>query len=54
MKAKKASREDTVLLNAEISRAIKERLDKFCRDQGMKIRAVVEKSLDEYLRSKGY
>jgi hypothetical protein len=56
MKVRKASREekDTVLLNAEIPRELKERLDKYVEKEGLKIRAVVIKALDEFLRSKGY
>ena len=50
MKEKK----ETVLLNAEISKQVKERLDRYCKSEGLKIRAVVEKALDEYLKSKGY
>jgi len=45
---------ETVLLNAEISKQVKERLEKYCKTEGLKIRAVVEKALDEYLKSKGY
>jgi len=45
---------ETVLLNAEISKQVKERLDKYCKTEGLKIRAVVEKALDEYLKSRGY
>jgi len=51
---KEISKKETVLLNAEISKEVKERLNKYCRDEGMKIRAVVEKALDAYLKSKGY
>jgi len=53
MKGKKEEKK-TILLNAEISREVKERLDRYCQSEGLKIRAVVEKALDEYLRSKGY
>jgi len=53
MKEKRVEKK-TVLLNAEISKEVKERLDKYCKTEGLKIRAVVEKALDQFLRSKGY
>ena len=49
MKAKKK----TTLLNAEIPIELKRRLKEYCDREGLKIRAVVSKALDEYLKSKG-
>ena len=42
-----------VMINARIPLELKKRLDSYCEKEGMKIKAVIAKALDEYLRSKG-
>jgi hypothetical protein len=48
------AKEKEVLLNTEIPSELRKRLDEYCKKEGLKIKAVVSKALDEYLRSKGY
>jgi len=43
----------TVLLNAEIPAELKKRLDEYCKREGLKIKAVVARALEEYLSSRG-
>ena len=49
MKTKKK----TTLLNAEIPIELKRRLNEYCDREGLKIKAVVAKALDEYLKARG-
>ena len=42
-----------VLLNARIPLELKKRLDQYCEKEGLKIKAVVAKALDEYLKQRG-
>ena len=49
----KAKQKREVLLNAEIPVDLKKRLKEYCEREGMKIKAVVAKALDEYLKQRG-
>ena len=42
-----------VMINARIPLELKKRVDSYCEKEGMKIKAVIAKALDEYLKSKG-
>jgi len=46
-------RKDEVSLNVDIPSSLRRRLDAYCKREGLKIKAVVAKALDEYLKQKG-
>ena len=41
-----------VMLNARIPAELKKRLDQYCQREGLKIKAVIAKALDEYLKAR--
>jgi predicted transcriptional regulator len=45
----KPSKREEATLNVDISKETKEKLDEYCRKNGLKIKWVVERALDEYL-----
>lgn len=49
----KTKEKKEVLLNAEIPIDLKRRLKEYCYREGLKIKAVVAKALDEYLKQRG-
>jgi hypothetical protein len=48
------AREREVLLNTMIPAEIRKRLDEYCEKEGLKIKAVVARAIDEYLKARGY
>ena len=46
-------RKGEVSLNVDIPISLRKRLDAYCKREGLKIKAVVAKALDEYLKQRG-
>ena len=51
--AMKKPKTEKVMLNAEVSRELKARLDNYCEKNGLKLRAVIEFAILEYLEKRG-
>jgi hypothetical protein len=54
MSKAREKREKEVLLNTMIPAEIRRRLDEYCAKEGVKIKAVVARALDDFLKSRGY